>query len=445
MSDFKISKELDFSKSAVASPQYISVKVTPQGGSTVSVSNTGTAQAIFELPTKPINFSKSYFQATMATDTAGGAGLTIICNLDAFPLLESMNLSTRSGTPICNMSNIQQYLRIMNYRGQSYSEYKTRSEDDSLFYPSNATANLTFDAVASNSTTTAEENLHYTAGTANGILTISNAKCMMSDFKDSIFAVDKNLMFPEICTLTLGFGGVSRQFIKSDSAAISGTLTAYANGVNITAMELHLCIDANKSNELAQAQQIDQKGYTVVVPYPISNKQSFATSSAQNVGITLSSSSGRYLRKVVHSIFRTPTATDGGTIVATALNNSNKVASVTYGGLELTNYHTELNSDRLQQYDLQCGLPCSDFADWKAKNKDTGPIFSRARFYYSWAHIDDWTNGRKGENEHVGIPINGQAKWDFVGTTTTTNTHDHYTFVILGRELLIRKDGVAWI
>ena len=90
----KIAEQLDFTKRDFLAPTYHLNRVFPQSGaSTATLTVAGGNETIFEIPVKPVNFTKSYLQFDITIPaTPLAAGNLNYAHLNSVPYFMHANL-----------------------------------------------------------------------------------------------------------------------------------------------------------------------------------------------------------------------------------------------------------------------------------------------------------------------------------------------------------------
>ena len=104
----KIAEQLDFTKEKLLAPVYHLNRVFPQSGaSTATLTVAGGNETIFEIPVKPVNFTKSYLQFDVTIPAAPlAAGNLNYAHLNTVPYFRSVYLIQEE---VCMLVNLMRH------------------------------------------------------------------------------------------------------------------------------------------------------------------------------------------------------------------------------------------------------------------------------------------------------------------------------------------------
>jgi hypothetical protein len=166
----------------------------------------------------------------------------------------------------------------------------------------------------------------------------------------------------------------------------------------------------------------------------------------QNTNVKVNSGMGRSLMRIYHSLFN---ATESAN---TAYDNSNLNPVNNAVPLRLKNYYTQLNSQRLQDYNIECttGDGNGDDYQWVLPYIKNSAIFNHDVYRANWFHIDDFTginNNSEYKDSQItdpGLPITNEFTWYFYGQTQGGGALNliHHTLVVTRRSLMISPMGL---
>ena len=204
----------------------------------------------------------------------------------------------------------------------------------------------------------------------------------------------------------------------------------------VTSIQLFLAIETNQDI----AQQVREKknsaeGLSVLMPYVYGNKINLAAGSV-SVSLKYSRANGLKLLKIYHML-SSNTETNG-----TVSYNTSNVAQA-----ELTDFYSNLNNNRLQQFNVTC----ANGEDWMLlKNLLKGSLYVSQNVYkYNWVWIDDFSGSISPLNESPvpdtdnfmkGIDLSSEQKWDIFMTTAAQL--NHFTFSICQKMLVVNSSGI---
>ena len=113
-----VDEALDYSKVVHSYGTYQLSRVVQQtGGQTVTVTLSGGQESVFELPPKVFNLSKSYLSFNLAPPATGTkqAGIPYFncLNVDGLPFLRQIQLYTRTGMMLCDITDVDRYTNMI--------------------------------------------------------------------------------------------------------------------------------------------------------------------------------------------------------------------------------------------------------------------------------------------------------------------------------------------
>lgn len=120
--DVLVGSEIDYTRKIVEHGSYEWTKILPiTGGQTVALSDTSTAETMFEIPTKMINLARSHLTFDVGFQ-APGANVANMLHADGIPCIDRLSLYTRSGVYLCDINNY-------NYFSKMTTKYTTSMDD----------------------------------------------------------------------------------------------------------------------------------------------------------------------------------------------------------------------------------------------------------------------------------------------------------------------------
>jgi hypothetical protein len=273
----------------------------------------------------------------------------------------------------------------------------------------------------------------------------------LSDVAETLLALDKDLYLKENLVMKItwepqtfvGFYGSS----LLDTTVATGGATALAAGYTLSNIRLRLAVQTNP-NVIKSVMSAVDAGLSIDIPF-VTVLRNPVNSTAQNVNVKINSGMGRSLLKVTHSFFN---ATESAN---TAFDNSNLNPADTTVPLRINNYYTQLNSQRLSDYNLVCtsGDGAGDDYQWNLSSIKNSAIFNADVYRANWFHEDDFVgcdnNSMYKESQitNPGLPITNEFTWYFFGNTQGNATINliHHTIVVTRRTLNISPMGVQLV
>lgn len=120
--DVLVGSEIDYTRKIVEHGSYEWTKILPiTGGQQVALSATSTAETMFEIPTKMINFARSHLTFDLGFQ-APAANIANFIHADGLPMIDRLSLYTRSGVYLCDINNY-------NYFSKMTTKYTTDMDD----------------------------------------------------------------------------------------------------------------------------------------------------------------------------------------------------------------------------------------------------------------------------------------------------------------------------
>lgn len=443
-----IAKELDYSISHVSHPKYNFTKILPlQGNGTVNISATSSVEVLMEIPPKTMNKSESIMGGTL-TPIVQADDVYNWIYVDNCPMLQEIDLMTRSGQYLCRLEDVPNYLKMVAKPTTLFSDFITFDQLNGL-YPTRAipAAGDKPDNKDDKTTCPYTESKYVQAGDNKTATPVINFQIKFSRLIDTIFALDKDVYYGgEILVLRLVFNPSNRIGFTSTSATDPTAGTA-ANGLGMTITNLTLWLAIEAKMDLANFIQdmTRTKGQTLLIPYVSRIKTNQTASTNQNVSVRLNRGHGLRLRRIYHSVFSTAETLN------TAYDNNNYTyvsATSRTPGKKVSSYYTMTNNVPNQQSTLSC----ANFEDYLNMRTflDGSVIQDRHMFYYNWVHIDDYTQISNPQEIKSSSPANfdimgldltqGEIKWDFISTTANT-AFNHYTYIITQKMLTINPNS----
>jgi hypothetical protein len=424
--------------------------------------NTSQTPVVINLPPNVFNLYQSYLDY-LVNLAAPGANYYLwnyedtLCEISHIQLYESNNQW------LCDLDNLQNYLKYTIKRDTSIQEYLTFDPLNS-FQVSNSLVNqvpaLRHGVANTGLAPTNPSNLNYIEPAYFSVQAINAPLSYQVQFplrfiKNSIFAIDKNLYAGQLMYLRSFFGPITKIAYATQSNAnpSSGfpsppgnTSQTYAGVATISNLQLMLAIETNEANRAkAIAETNSPQGMSMIIPYPQSYKNSNSGTS-QNISIQVDAGNGRSLMKVIHQVYNNNEMND------TAYDCTNVPNAVT--PQKVLQYWTQINGQRLQDLSLTCTGNSGDlYTDYmQQKNAIRGSVLESYNvFAYTWAHVDDFCNfGPKYDQNNsrcdliAGKPLDAlPVTWTFVGNQMVSGTYQHYTWMIFTKKLTMSPQGIT--
>jgi len=457
-----VSQELDYSQKILSEPSYQYTRILPQSGTTTFALQLGGGNdIIFELPpTKAFNLSQSWIQCSVTIPAQGG-GLFAWLFSDFYSLFRQIQLYTRGGLMFLDLQDAHLYSKMTIKRKMPKNKYVSSLskfvgannivDTLSVCSPNNTVNDFRSfyynEAATSPNTKLIEETNYLVHSDANAAWSFK-VKIFFDDFKDTILALNKDIMANETLLLrvvlndfnNLGHIGTAPAAANDPFNPGAGAANfAVSAGAQLTNVELRLAIEQNLSvlNGL-QSKIASPEGFSVLIDYPYYNNYS-GTGTNQSVTLRVNRANGLTLKRIYHSLFRATSILQG------VYGNNNNLATPTPS--PLVSFYTNLNNNRLMQYDYVI----LNYDDYRANAKCfyDSAIVSLLDYYRNWVwneEFGDCTDVVQDDSNYLkGLDLNlGEQKWDFMATTDN-NPYTHISYVICQRKLVISNAGIMLI
>lgn len=384
-----VSTSLDYKKYQLTYLQYQFSKCLPvSGGNTFNISAAGT-EVLIEFPVKAINLARSilYFQLS-SIDNGGagqiGAGLQQWYPASCLSLFRQVQLYTRSNVYVADLYEVQNLTEVMwkpftkqsNFltndqsvnRGAGASSIPTTMNNSGFarfLQPSYINLANLANHRHDNSLPqlSSYEPLHFyttntvSAGTiapipgSNTGSFVLNCEIPLGMLYDSIFAVDKDILFNEVMVLRLVFNGTNRIAFTTVAGDLTNP-TAIPAVPGFTMVIQNLCLylaveqNAAIENDL-RAKIHSGEGFSMLVPYIYSTKLGLPASTSQSMSVRYNREHGLKLKKILYAPFNTVEQLN------TVYDHSN-LSNVGVAGAKINNFYIQIDNQRLQQFNVDC-------------------------------------------------------------------------------------------
>ena len=432
-----------------------------QSGGTNTTITTGGNDAIFELPAgKVFNFAKSWFQFVYQTGPPAGLGFTFA---NFYPYFRQIQVYTRGGLTLMNLVDAHRFSRMTIGVNKKLYDIMTDHQiftagaglvatpdvsiNDACFRCDTQVAGNTAVTQTAGTAAVYTPSVNYTepdyfiTSSANTHSVLINQIINFYDYQDTLLALDKDLIFNETIVIRFVWNSTANISYDATSLIVGGVAMNYTGVTNnITSMELHLTVETNQEIVLGLQQKIGSvDGLSVLFDYPWNNISNLG-GTQQTVSLRINGQNGLTLKKIYYSIFGTTAA--GATTLGLADydidNTAVLTAPNTWVGKKLASFYTNLNNNRLMQYDYNCGNG-DEYKALKYYLIDS-IVQSIQQYKYSWVWIEDFSSYDgtqvQNTNELSGIDLSrgSEQKWDFIGTTTSA-TYNHIDTTIVAARI----------
>ena len=419
-------------------PRYGFSKITPIGGQALTI-DTSAKEAVFELPSKCVNFSRSYVRFTSTPTSAGDAPAANLMFNETMAAINKVQLSTLGGLYLTDTTASDHYLQVA---------LKERNVSKIPIYES-GTSNVVYGSIQNNITSNDDyQNAEYVThpnvsqfySIATGAAPVQERIIPLGDFRDTILALDKDLPFTEITQLKITFNPYANWGHKAANGADpTGTPATLTGDIALTGITLYLAVEQDLSIIQELYGNVNKPGgFNMVVPWTYYFKNSDpAEATSRVVSIKMNRTHGRYLQKLYHIPYNGGV---NGAILPETLNNRYLHTST-----HVDSFITYVDNDRRQPYDVV--LANGD--DWALiKDGLKGTQFDRRDRYRSNWFVKDVFDGNLGDNEtlvaDVGLSLDSERKLDLtLNSEATPHKFYIYSFAVVTRNLLITPSGIG--
>jgi len=308
--------------------QYLYSLIFPSSGSqSVTLTANSSPDVVFEVPSKVLNFSKSYLSFKLEIPAVATRVQAMSCI--GVPQIQRISLATRSGLYLCDLPHFQEYtasvLPLVTKQSdmEAHGSAKlgaiaprvgavlplTKSRNSPTIAAANVKALTPADKegqnvysasgyIPSHATSQWEELSERNGAIAHLLVNGDPEEAMytthivpLSAAAHSVLSIDRSMYYPEVLLLQVHFNPTSR-YAKSYSAGgtINSTTAADIAQINMSELGLHLALSNDPVAMTALINGVlNGAGMNIPVPYVISsqntyNQQYVSTSLRANVG-----------------------------------------------------------------------------------------------------------------------------------------------------------------
>jgi hypothetical protein len=461
-----IPPSLNFKTVEKASPSYSYLKIPINSipGALFPLSFTSQTVVDFKLPNKVINLGRSYLGYINTYLTEGG-GFTPWIPEDTTDLgIGNVSLISSQGTDVLNLNYVTNFIKIAAKLGTSKIDLLNNGPiGDGLYLNSQTNVSLlnyypapytlaagnpyNFAAGSSNIAINGSAEVQYLSNSlALGATMVKYRQFPLSFFKDTILSLDKDLYFGPQADMFLRFmvGGSKCGWdsnLLTDPTATAVALKA--TNSNITDMYLYLCIENNQEVINTIMDTYNSGKLIVQIPYTVGVKTFTPSSTVNNVVINITKNNGKYLKKIVHTLF------NGSEIANLAFDMSN------WNGTKALTYNTLLDQNQLQQQLVSCAQPLAgslnlnDYALNKRISRNSA-INGMGQYANNWFHCDTFFDDAHaertdGNNIREGILMTDNHLWTFASSTASAVALNNYTFITYTKDMFISSNGIQFV
>ena len=416
-------------------PHYNFSRILQQTGGQILTIDTSNPESIFELPTKVMNLSRSVLKFTATPTTAGGGNSNWMFQ-DCVAGIRQMQLYTRGNKYLCDINNIDHYTKMVlksDVKKSDAKEIDIAGATNNTLYGAVAGALTTYRYDGAEANTSVNRPVYVTPSPAlNTASPVLNMELPLSQIKNTLLALDKDLYFNEVILLRIVWNPYTSWGFVSNSVTdpTGGGAAALAANIAITNLSLKLALEANPAISAGLISKVQSEGMHLVVPFVYPFKYTATgTPTTQTVTLRINRTNGIHLKKIYHSLFNS-TETIATRFLNTNVNKTNIVS-----------YYTMIDSERRQQFDVVTAN--DDDIDYVADNIKGSLIANCDIYRYNWFVLEKFDDNHDTSADCVdsGLPLDIEHKWDFYATTAAAN-FNHYSFIVTTKMLSIMPAGI---
>lgn len=416
-------------------PEYKFAKITQQTGGQAVTIGSATQESIFELPPRVLNFNRSELKFT-ATPTAIELNANWMYS-DVIASIRQVQLYTRGGVFLCDVNNVDKYSKIVmksevNVEDAVFTDQGVADTLDDRYGESIGRTGTHIPGTAApwaNYSPYAPTVLKAgITGTANPVMNIT---LPLSQIKNTILALDKDLYFNEIMMLKIVWNPfTSWGFYTTSKDDPTATAAALAANIAITNLQFYLSCEMNYAIAAPLIEKVVTQGVSIVIPFVYASKYTASAATNQIVSLRLNGAYGHHLKKIYHAVFH-QTET-----IATQYDCSNEART------RVVSYYTQVDNIRRQDFDVVTARN-DDFEYVRRWLKGKVAISNMGIYRLHWFVLDKFDDDRDTETDCVdsGLSLAVEKKWDFVATTASA-AYNHYSFAIVTKYVTMASGGV---
>lgn len=442
-----ISHELDYKPVEYSCPNYRFSKILPLSGSqTVTLGAASTQETILEIPTKAFNLANSVLSWDRTIALVGGR--SIWTPEDTCGEILQIQFYSRSALNLVDLNYCNNYLKVVGKKEKSFHSFMTNDVTDPLYRSddlkvANYTPTANLGSVASGASVNYNE-CKYLSSTALGAAqTARRMRLRLGDLYNTLFSVDKDLLFPEVMILRIVWSSSKIGWTSLSQTDPSATPLDLPAGATLNNVALYLATESRPEIERGLQAKV-ASGMEVLIPYVSTYKLNLAGTS-QTVSIRLNRANGLFCRKIIHAVF------NNAENVNTMYDHTNLDAAVATTAGKVQSYYTAIDNQRIQNYDLSTSILVQDDYMYHKKQLEGSCILNQQMYQLNWFNCDDMlgsesvADGKLSPNLIGGLDLTIDRKWDFVGQSMINANYNHYTFVVLTRKLVISPTSISFL
>jgi len=448
------------------SPKYRFMKIPLNNltGSTITITPTAGQLLEFKLPIGVFNLARSYL---LEDESAGSTANNFNWHWeDVLEVAQNVYFGTAGGLGICDLQYANNYSKIVRPAKTKFSKFLSHDVQSSL-YPSCMLGGSAGGGVADNlfpvSYVPLVTNIYAIPGGTNptfnalapyfepqhlwaggsAVASYRPRQIKLGDYIDTIFAVDKDLYFPQEMYVRLQTSPGSKMAFISTSDTDPTAGVALPANITLSNIYLYLAIEQNQIIANSVIDKVRSGGMKIQIPYTTAFRNPHASTGIA-FQIQLSRQYGKRLKKMLWAVFNGANAET----LNTAYDNTNWNAS------KITSYQTYLDNRPLQDFQLACAQPSAttnvaiNSDDWRenARFLEGSVIYNMAQYQMNWHHHDYFYEPKDvqlvpDENIDEGLDMDSVHLWQVQASAPNANAMVSYNWATFIRDLHIHPSG----
>lgn len=354
-----IATPIDYKTVTLSHPNYRLGIVRPlSGGQAYTIAPTSTQEIIFELGTSVWNLAQSYLEFEWGVPLTTNAYTVAFENSITF--FSSIYLLTRTGIYICQLEFANQVIGVMNDKEMSVSELMQLDTATAPFSCSQLTGPNNLRPTVTGFSTSPVNNTEvlYMTSSALGAALGNIERIPLRLIKNTIFALNRNLLFGEVINLRLLAGPGSNITYTCTGLPNTGVLTQ-TNNLFIQNIQLLLAYEQDAQIISTLREQLNQ-GFSFPIPF-VYVQRNLVTGGAQTPNVRYNRGNGIVLRKFIYTAFAPTTnlnfvydrdncVSAGAVVAVPAAGASYTISAV--GSTKVQQYYTTINNARIEDLQL---------------------------------------------------------------------------------------------
>ena len=457
-----VAKQLDYKSETVIYPSYRYLRQFPQSGTGATgfnVTTNGGNVSIFEIPSKVMNLAKSYL-SFLVTPTALGAGNYNYLYADCLSFVRQIELRTKSGIELCRLEYVNNFTKLIWKPETAYQKYKSFPIFTNwnggvgglgqMFCPVNFDNTGPIGRRPNNGSVSVffTEPLYQFTGGDDTATPVLNIRFPLEMLYYSIFALDKDIYFPEVINLSITWAPTTKMAWLSTSGAdpTAGQPAPYAQSINISNLYLYLAIEENEGIAKGVIGDVMAGKFTALIPWTWGLMHGIQNGQSSNFTARYDGHNGLNLCKIVWSYFN-DTET-GNTAYDCSLIAANGAVDQ-----KIREFYTILDGNRRQDFNLDTSEGDHYFY---MKDKLQGSVIQNQNMFdHNFCFIESFMGNAPFHMEkdmifkyNCGLPLTTEHKYDIIVTSQNDGVGVAYHLYIYGicqRKLTIGPNFVEII